>query len=48
MNELDELNGDLDELICNECENEERRSDADKSGVDERVNEIVSVVSKSK
>ena len=49
MNVLDELNGDLTVVIDNECKNEERRSDCDNNGEDERaVSEIVSVDSKMK
>ena len=32
-----ELNGDLDELIDNECKNEERQSESDNTSEDERV-----------
>ena len=43
VNDLNELNRDLDELIDNECKNEERQSDSDNSGDGERVVETVSV-----
>ena len=45
VNELDDLNGDLDELIDNECKNE-GFNDSDNSGDDEQASEIVSVGSK--
>ena len=44
---LDELNGDLDELIDDKYEIEESHSDSDNISEDERMSEIVRVGGKS-